>query len=92
MKHGFPGKRTGGITVELGPTAGEEILLCVRDDGVGLPHGLDIAYKSTLGLNLVSNLAGQLGGRLDMHSPDGGGSSFCVSFPIPGDTVFEDKL
>jgi two-component sensor histidine kinase len=91
LKHGFPDNRTGTVTVELGPAEGQWHLLCVRDDGIGLPHGMDIACKSTLGLQLVSKLAIQLGGQLEMHPPDGGGAAFCVSFPVPGDTAFEDE-
>jgi two-component sensor histidine kinase/FixJ family two-component response regulator/PAS domain-containing protein len=91
LKHGFPDNRTGRITVELGPAEGQRHLLCVRDDGIGLPHGMDIACKSTLGLQLVSQLAIQLGGQLEMHPSDEGGAAFCVSFPVPGDTAFEDE-
>ncbi len=92
LKHGFPDKRPGRVTVELGPAEGQRHLLCVRDDGIGLPPGMDIAGKSTLGLQLVSKLAIQLGGQLHIHPSDEGGSAFCVSFPVPGDTVFEDEL
>ncbi len=92
LKHGFPDKRSGRVTVELGPAEGQRHLLCVRDDGIGLPPGMDIAGKSTLGLQLVSKLAIQLGGQLHLHPSDEGGSAFSVSFPGPGGTVFEDDL
>ena len=69
LKHGFPDNRTGRVTVELGPAEGRRHLLCVRDDGIGLPHGMDIACKSTLGLQLVSKLAIQVGGRLKCSRP-----------------------
>ena len=45
LKHGFPDNRTGRVTVELGPAEGQRHLLCVRDDGIGLPHGMDIAVN-----------------------------------------------
>ena len=77
--------------MELAPAEGQQLRLCVRDDGVGLPSGLNIACKATLGLQLVSNLAIQLGGQLEKHASDGGGSAFNVSFPVPGDTVLEDE-
>jgi PAS domain S-box-containing protein len=91
LKHGFPDKRTGRVTVELGPAGGQRLLLCVRDDGIGLPPGMNIADKSSLGLQLVSKLAIQLGGQLEMHPSDGGGAAFCVSFPVQGDIAFEDE-
>ena len=91
LKHGFPDKRAGRVTVELGPGEGQRFLLCVRDDGIGLPQGMEIADKSTLGLQLVSKLATQLGGQLETHLSNGGGAAFCVSFPVLGDIAFEDE-
>ena len=91
LKHGFPDKRAGRVTVELGQGEGQRFHLCVRDDGIGLPQGMEIADKSTLGLQLVSKLTTQLGGQLETHLSNGGGAAFCVSFPVLGDIAFEDE-
>jgi len=84
LKHGFPGERAGRVTVELNPAEGQMLVLCVRDNGVGLPSGLDPANTATLGLKMVSKLAGQLNGQLTMmDQPDGVGTAFSVVFPVP---------
>lgn len=93
FKHGFPGDRAGRVEVELGPEErnGERFVLRVRDDGAGLSPGFDIADDSTLGLQLVSNLSGQLGGNLSAERPPGGGVAFSVVFPAPGGTYIEGE-
>jgi PAS domain S-box-containing protein len=87
LKHGFPEDRRGRVVVELQPDDGRRLVLCVSDDGVGLPSGFDPAGSSTLGLNLVSNLVGQLGGQLEVERSIEVGTSFRVILP-----VFEDAL
>ena len=59
--------------------------LRVSDNGVGLPPELDIQSTRTLGLRLVSRLAGQLGGELTIESHPGtagGGTAFQIDFPV----------
>jgi two-component sensor histidine kinase len=82
LKHGFPGERSGRITVELGPGGGRQLLLRISDDGVGLSPGMDLAGASTLGLRLVSSLASQLGGQLETGMPGEAGAAFSVVFPV----------
>ena len=48
-----------------------------------LTPGFDPADASTVGLKLVSSLAGQLGGRLETEASPGGGAAFKVVFPTP---------
>jgi PAS domain S-box-containing protein len=91
LKHGFPEDRSGRVVVELQPGDGQRLVLSVRDDGVGLPPDLDPAGTSTLGLKLVSNLAGQLGGQLVVERPHEGGATFRVVFPVPEDTPLGDE-
>jgi two-component sensor histidine kinase len=87
LKHGFPGDRGGRVVVELQTDDGGRVVLWVRDDGVGLPPVFDPAGASTLGLKLVSSLAGQLGGQLEVGRPREGGAAFSVIFPVPKDTA-----
>jgi PAS domain S-box-containing protein len=82
LKHAFPGERSGSVMVELGATARQMLLLRVHDDGVGLPPGMDPENTSTLGLQLVFELAGQLDGRVTVERPGEGGAGFQVCFPI----------
>ena len=65
MKHGFPGGRSGEIQVTLQRQGGGSVLqLCVRDNGAGLPPDIEARRGQGLGLQLVADLAEQLGGRL----------------------------
>ena len=79
------------MTVALQRTADGQFVLRVSDDGAGLPADLDPARATTLGLRLVTNLAGQLGGKLTIERPAGGGAAFAVVFPAPADAVIEEK-
>lgn len=75
-KHG-----DGRIDVTLDATArGARITVC--DQGQGLPAGFDPARSSkSLGMKVVSVLAGQLGGELTAGAnPHGSGACFQVSF------------
>jgi PAS domain S-box-containing protein len=78
LKHAFPGKKRGEIKVSLNPVTGSRYELAVRDNGVGLPDGLDIKKTGSLGLRLVSILAEQLGGEL--HFENDKGAAFSLLF------------
>ena len=71
LRHAFPGGRSGTIRVELGYVAGGAFRLAVRDDGVGLPPGLDVGTAPSLGLQLVSMLAEQLNAGLEVDRDHG---------------------
>lgn len=80
LKHAFPGGRGGVITIRC--DAGDEgcIALSVADNGVGLPHGFVFRNAESLGLQLVSMLVKQLGGRVTF-SGEQGGTVAAVTFP-----------
>jgi len=82
MKYGFPDGKAGRVLVEIVLAEGQ-IVLAVSDNGMGLPPGFDPATSSTLGLQLVTNLTGQLGGRLEWERGAEGGALFRVRFPAP---------
>ncbi|MCV2360965.1 PAS domain S-box protein [Paucibacter sp. TC2R-5] len=70
-KHGFVGGREGVLGLSLQPLAGSEQTdtdrqwcLRVQDDGIGLPQDFTLAGTSSLGLQLVGDLARQIGGVL----------------------------
>lgn len=92
FKHAFPDGRAGTVTVELQLREEGRLTLCVRDDGVGLGRGFDPAATATLGLQLVSNLAGQLGGRLTVTGGPGGGTTFSVAFSVPEAVLTSGRL
>lgn len=57
LKHAFPDGRLGKITVDYN-FHGPNWILCVRDDGVGMP--LTAPARTGLGTSIVAALAGQL--------------------------------
>ncbi len=71
LKHAFRGKDEGAVTVALRKSADGQTCLTVSDDGIGLPADLDWRQSPTLGLQLVSMLARQLGGTMEVHKGDG---------------------
>lgn len=80
LEHGFPDGRTGEILVELRVVDNGQLQLRVSDTGVGLPADFEARRRNSLGMQLVSDLAGQLGGALNIGP--GPTAEFTVSFPV----------
>ncbi len=59
---------------------GNQVVLSVSDDGVGIPQQLDIEQTDSLGLQLVTLLAEQLGGRLSVQRANP--TRFLLRFPV----------
>lgn len=78
LKHAFPAGRSGEINVELRRDDDGAYTLSVRDNGVGLPHEIDLYKTTSLGLQLVHTLVHQIDGRLELHR--NGGTEFCIRF------------
>ncbi|MGO8745007.1 MAG: PAS domain S-box protein [Thermoguttaceae bacterium] len=79
LKHAFPDGRAGEVRVELQSVDGGPALrLRVADNGVGLPADFDLRQLRSLGLQLVSDLVGQLQGRMEIER--GPGAVFEVVF------------
>lgn len=66
LKHAFPGRRPGNITVELKALHDEKIMLTFADDGIGLPESVIISKPDNLGLKLVSMLTEQINGSVEI--------------------------
>lgn len=83
MKYAFPENRPGQVQVYMGEeqTAEEvkEILLRVRDDGIGLPEEVNVNNPESFGLQIVNILVKQLKGRLTARNDQG--SVFEIRFP-----------
>jgi two-component sensor histidine kinase len=79
LKHAFPDGRAGEVRVELQSVdGGPAVRLRVADNGVGLPADFDLQQLQSLGLQLVSDLVGQIQGRLEIGR--GPGAVFDVVF------------
>lgn len=80
FKHAFPGGRGGEITVGLADAGDGHAILSVSDDGIGIPDDLVIEQAPTLGLQLVTLLADQLQGTVDIRRARP--TRFVLRFPI----------
>lgn len=93
LKHAFGEGRVGELTISLqavDPTAvrpDSPWCLQVKDNGAGLPTDFDERRKGSLGLQLVDDLARQIGGTLAFESTPGQGTQTRVTFiavsPVP---------
>ncbi len=70
FKHAFREQTEGEISIALQEENGN-FHLTVKDNGAGLPKGFDAAKTSSLGLQLVHTLTGQLGGTIEIKSDHG---------------------
>lgn len=92
--HAFPndgssdGPREGKVTIQLG-REGDEVLMDVRDDGVGFPPGFTIEASTGLGLSIVHALVtSELGGSIEITG-DGGGAWTRIRIPAAPDPQAE---
>lgn len=79
IKYAFPDGKRGNLYVSLGPEDEGNLLLYVRDDGVGFPENFNWRESDSLGLQLVSTLSSQLHGKIEVSGQ--GGTSFRITFP-----------
>ncbi|MCJ7499415.1 sensor histidine kinase, partial [bacterium] len=78
LKHAFPNKRKGTISLSFKQLKNKSYLLTVSDDGIGMPRNVDINKTKTLGMQLITVLVGQLGGTLKIKRREG--TSFMINF------------
>lgn len=93
LKHGFPNGVTGYVSIELQPdTDQQHWCLRVCDTGVGLPKDFEERRNDSLGLQLATNLATQIGGELEVLPNEDKGVVFKVHFKIlvPAPLVMPD--
>ena len=76
LKHAFPDGRTGRVDVEFSRGQGE-CVLCVRDDGVGMPDD----YRPGTGMGIVNALITQLEAQVAIRRE--GGTVFEIRFAVP---------
>jgi two-component sensor histidine kinase len=79
LKHAFPDSRPGDIWIRM-RQSDDELALEVRDNGIGLPDGFSVAESGSLGLQVVTDLAEQLGGSFAAANSREGGAIFRVLF------------
>lgn len=80
LKYAFPDGESGQVEIEFLKLGEGRLSLVVSDDGVGLSESIDLKQLSSLGLQLVHDLAHQLAGSVKIFR--GNGTQFCITFPI----------
>jgi two-component sensor histidine kinase/CheY-like chemotaxis protein len=78
IKHGFPDGSPGLIQIKAESFDDSNISLTVADNGIGIPLDVESRYSSSLGLQLVRDLADQLEGSLEVKRD--GGTQFTLKF------------
>lgn len=78
LKHAFVDGREGSINIKLFTNDSSTLTLIVTDNGIGLPHHIDLQYADSLGLKLVGALVNQLGGKVEVDSTFG--TTFMITF------------
>ncbi len=76
-KHAFKISEKGEIDIVMVQLNGE-VMVRIRDNGVGLPESFDIDYTTSLGMTLINTLAKQIDGKVLLQS--GNGTSFQITF------------
>jgi len=84
LKHAFPANRKGTIQIAFSQQADRQAVLTVEDDGIGLPADFSFDRSETLGVQLVSMLTGQLGGKVTVERGENGTARtrFVMRFPL----------
>ena len=78
LKHAFPGKKDGQITIRMTTDKKGTNTLVVRDNGKGLAEGLNYRDVETLGWQLVMDLVQQIAGSIELKKTQG--TEFVVRF------------
>lgn len=66
FKHGFPDGAKGEIRLSVREEPLGMCMLCVQDNGIGIPVDLRIAECKSLGMRLVKSLARQIGASFEI--------------------------
>jgi PAS domain S-box-containing protein len=78
LKHAFPGDRKGVVGIRLHRREDGFVEIRVADDGVGFLEAVDFCKTESLGLQIVTLLANQLEGTIELDRENG--TAFTISF------------
>jgi len=82
LKYAFPKGRGGEIYICLHLAEDDKFTLTVKDNGIGLPKGLDFRKTESLGMQLVIMLTEQLDGSIEVDIKKG--TTFKIRFEAAG--------
>lgn len=75
IKYAFPQRDDGAIHILLKYLEGNDVLLEITDDGVGVKPGFDIKQTHSMGMQLIDTLNAQLEGTMVIENKNGLGIS-----------------
>jgi len=78
LKYAFPKRKDGEINIDMSAGDSGKYVLCVRDNGIGLPAKTNVDGASSLGMQLVTTFVNQLRGRIELENK--GGACFKITF------------
>jgi two-component sensor histidine kinase len=78
LKHAFPDGKVGTIRVGINKNSEGENVLTVADNGIGFPEKVDFRNTTSLGLQIVNVLTGQLQGNIELSKTEG--TRFSITF------------
>ncbi len=78
LKYAFVGNCEGEIEVKFYQVSEGNLILIIRDNGIGLPENFDTKKNKTLGITLVQGLVKQLRGKIEIQCQQG--TQFKISF------------
>jgi two-component sensor histidine kinase len=79
LKHAFPGRKKGELSLRLYRDGNKKIHFLVNDNGIGLPKKVNVENPSTMGFQLIRDLTQQLDGEIQIESNRG--TKIKVIFP-----------
>ncbi|MBC1223222.1 sensor histidine kinase [Nostoc sp. UCD121] len=79
LKYAFPEQQKGNISISLEKSLEEQLVLVVKNTGIGIPKTFDWDNGNSLGLRIVKNLVRQLKGNIFLECDHG--TTFYIHFP-----------
>ena len=79
LKHAFPDGKKGEIFISMHLNSDNKYDLIFKDNGIGFSSDIDLKNTDSLGLQLVTSLTSQLGGKIKLTS--NGFTQFEIIFP-----------
>jgi two-component sensor histidine kinase len=80
-KHAYDGHAVGRVWVNVAATGVDSFSIAVRDEGEGLPEGLQFGKTKGLGARMIRSLAEQLNASLEVLARDPG-AEFILTAPL----------
>ncbi|WP_370188834.1 GAF domain-containing protein [Qipengyuania sp.] len=80
IKYAYPADKGGEIFIGL-DDEGEDVTICISDEGVGLPEGFEPTRSEGLGMKIVTSLLRQVRGELSVP-PRSKGAQFDIRIPV----------